>query len=147
MDETSLHRVVGHRFPGGRFTIAPYEHWLTCDVVLAEPTRAGVAHPMYVYYAALGGMGISLDELFALVGATADDGVMFGEAAIEVVHPLEVGATYEVRGEVTGAERKSGRRAGVFDIVTFALDVIDEHGEVFGTSTNSFVFPRRETTP
>jgi hypothetical protein len=144
MDEAALHRVIGYRFPGGSFTIAPYEHWLTCDVVLAEPARAGTAHPMYVYYAALGGMGISLDELFALVGATADDGVMFGEAAIEIAKPLVVGATYEVRGEVTGAERKSGRRAGVFDIVTFALDVIDEQGAVCGTSTNSFVFPRRE---
>jgi hypothetical protein len=146
MDETALHGVVGYRFPGGRFTIAPYEHWLTCDAVLTEPTREGVAHPMYVYYAALGGMGISLDELFALVGATADDGVMFGEAAIEVARPLAVGATYDVRGEVTGAERKSGRRAGVFDIVTFALEVVDEHGGVCGTSTNSFVFPRREVS-
>jgi acyl dehydratase len=147
MDEATLRRVVGSRFPGGRFTIAPHEHWLTCDAILTEPTREGVAHPMYVYYAALGGMGISLDELFALVGATADDGVMFGEAAIEIARPLAVGATYEVRGEVTGAERKSGRRAGVFDIVTFALEVVDEHGELCGTSTNSFVFPRRDLSP
>lgn len=146
MDETALMEVVGHRFAGGRFTVAPFEHWLTCDAVGAEPTREGVAHPMFVYYAALGGMGIDLDELFALVGATADDGVMFGEATIDVATPMTVGATYEVQGTITDVVRKSGRRAGVFDVVTFALDVLDESGTVVGTSTNSFVFPRRDAS-
>lgn len=143
MDEAALHRVVGHRFPGGTFTILPHEHWLTCDAVGAPPTRSGVAHPMYVYYAALGGMGIGLDELFALVDADADDGVMFGEAGIEIAEPLTVGATYGVRGEITGAERKAGRRAGVFDILTFLLEVVDDDA-VVATSTNAFVFPRRD---
>jgi hypothetical protein len=142
-DEADLIAVIGHEFPGGEFTVAPYEHWLTCDAVGAPPSRDGVAHPMYVYYAALGGMGIGLDELFALVGATADDGVMFGEATIDVAQPLRVGATYRVSGSVTDVVRKSGRRAGVFDVVTFALDVSDDGGSVVGTSTNSFVFPRR----
>jgi hypothetical protein len=144
VDEASLGRLVGHRFPGGRFTIEPYEHWLMCDAVSAPPVRAGVANPMYVYYAALGGMGIGLDELFALVGATADDGVMFGEAAIDVVAPLQIGATYEVSGGITDVVRKSGKRAGVFDIVTFALDLANGDGATVATSSNSFVFPRRE---
>lgn len=146
MDEMAVMEVVGHRFPGGRFTVTPFEHWLTCDAVGAEPTRDGVAHPMFVYYAALGGMGIDLDELFALVGATVDDGVMFGEATIDMATPMTVGATYDVRGTVTDIVRKSGRRAGVFDVVTFALEVVDESGGVVGTSTNSFVFPRREAS-
>ena len=87
MDEATLLEVVGWEFPGGRFTIEPYEHWLMCDAVGAEPSRSGIANPMFVYYAALGGMGVSLDDLFAKVGATADDGVMFGEAAIDVTTP------------------------------------------------------------
>jgi hypothetical protein len=143
MDEAALSEVVGHTYPGGAFTIVPHEHWLTCDAVEAEPTRTGIAHPMYVYYAALGGMGISLDELFALLDASADDGVMFGEAGIDIRTPLAVGATYGVRGEITAAVRKSGRRAGVFDIVTFVLDVLADDGAVVATSTNGFVFPRR----
>jgi hypothetical protein len=98
---------------------------------------------MYAYYAALGGMGIDLDALFALVGATADDGVMFGEAAIELARPLEVGATYDVSGRITDAVRKAGRRAGVFDVVTFVLE-LRAGDELVATSTNSFVFPRRD---
>ena len=144
MDEEQLMSVIGWEFPGGTFTIEPYEHWLMCDAVGTEPTRRGVANPMYVYYGALGGMGISLDELFAKVGATADDGVMFGEAGIDVYRPLEIGSTYTVAGRITDIVRKSGKRAGVFDIVTFVLALTDESGTTVGESTNSFVFPRRE---
>ena len=32
----------------------------------------------------------------------------------------------------------------MFDVVTFALEVVDEQDDVCATSTNSFVFPRRE---
>lgn len=145
VDEQELMTVIGSQLPGGSFTIEPYEHWLMCDAVGAKPVREGLANPMYVYYAALGGMGISLDGLFALVGATADDGVMFGEAKIDVVTPLRIGATYSVTGSVTDIVRKSGKRAGVFDIVTFALD-LDLDGTHVGTSTNSFVFPRRSAS-
>ena len=99
---------------------------------------------MEVYYGALAGMGLSVDELFALVGASADDGPMFGEATMEVERPLEVGATYTVTGGIVGVTRKEGRKAGVFDIVTFRLELADADGAVAAVSTNSFIFPRRD---
>jgi hypothetical protein len=138
-----LQGIVGHRFPGGQCRVEPYRNWLTCDAVHSPVPLDGVAHPMFCYYGALAGMGISLDELFALVGATADDGVMFGEAEIKLCRPLRVGESFAVRGSITGAERKQGRRAGVFDIVSFRLELVDDRGQVAGVSTNSFVFPRR----
>ena len=91
----------------------------------------------------LGGLGITLDELFALVGSSAADGPMFGEAEIEQVLPLRVGDTYDVRGGITGIVRKEGK-SGVFDILTFKLELVNEAGEIAGISTNSFVFPRRD---
>ena len=139
----ALEGVVGTRFPGGRVTLESYEHWLACDAVEASALPRGGAHPMFGYYLALRGMGISLDDLFALVGATADSGVMFGEARLELIRPLSVGAEYEVSGEIESVERKEGRRAGVFDLVTFRLDVADDAGPVV-VSTNTFVFPRAE---
>ena len=69
---------------------------------------------------------------------------MFGEAEIEQRIPLRIGESYEVRGGITGVVRKEGRRAGVFDIVTLRLELVDAEGEVAGVSTNSFVFPRRD---
>lgn len=136
-------RVVGWRFPGGCYTVAPYAAWLCHDVLRSPALPPGVAHPQYVYYAALGGMGVTLDELFALVDATSDSGVMFGEAGIEQRRPLGLGKTYDVRGEITGIVRKTGRRAGTFDVLSFVLEVVDG-GEVVGVSTNHFVFPRKD---
>lgn len=135
---------MGKPFPGGSYTIEPYRHWLFVDASGAEPTREGTAHPMEVYYGALAGMGLSVDELFALVSASADDGPMFGEAELEVVKPLQVGATYSVTGAIVGVTRKEGRKAGVFDIVKFRLELTDEVGELAAVSTNSFIFPRRD---
>ena len=51
-DEREWASVIGYRFPGGTVTIEPYEHWLMCDAVGAEPRREGTANPMYVYYGA-----------------------------------------------------------------------------------------------
>lgn len=138
-----LERLVGVEFPAGEFTIEGYEHWLTADAIGSPPLPTGVAHPMYAYYAALGGMGLTLDELFAMVGSSAADGPMFGEAGLEFREVMRVGETYRVQGGITGAARKTGRRAGVFDIVSFELRVVDSSGTVAAVSTNSFVFPRR----
>jgi hypothetical protein len=139
-----LEALVGKPFPGGSYTIEPYRHWLFSDASGAAPTNEGVAHTMEVYYGALAGMGFSVDELFALVGASADDGPMFGEATMEVERPLEVGATYTVTGGIVDVTRKEGRKAGVFDIVTFRLELADAGGAVTAVSTNSFIFPRRD---
>lgn len=140
-----LEALVGKPFPGGSYTIEPYRHWLFVDASGAVPGRAGVAHPMEVYYGALAGMGLTVDELFALVGASADDGPMFGEATMELERQLEIGATYSVSGSIVDITRKEGRKAGVFDIVTFRLELADERGSLAAVSTNSFIFPRRVT--
>ena len=140
----TLEALVGKPFPGGTYTIKPYEHWLMMDAVGGPVGFEGPAHPLYVYYGALGGMGMSVDDLFTLVGATAADGPMFGETGIEIHKPLQIGATYDVSGSITGVTRKEGRKAGVFDIVAFALELRDASGELAAVSTNSFIFPRRD---
>ncbi len=139
-----LEALVGKPFPGGTYTVQPYEHWLMMDAVGGQATRSGTANPMYVYYGALAGMGLSVDELFHLVGATAEDGPMFGETTLEAIKPIEIGATYAVSGGITSVLRKEGRKAGVFDIVEFRLELRDARGELAGINTNSFIFPRRD---
>lgn len=137
-------RVVGWAFPGGSYTVEGYQAWLCHDAILSPPLPAGIAHPMYVYYIAMGGMGVSLESLFKLIGASNDSGVMFGEAGIEQREPLQRGHRYRVSGEITEVVRKSGKRAGTFDIVSFRLDLYDDSDTLVGVSTNSFVFPRRD---
>ena len=48
-----------------------------------------------------------------------------------------------VGGEFTGVERKSGRRGGVFDKVSFVLELTDEEsGTLTARVTNSWLFLR-----
>ena len=49
----------------------------------------------------------------------------------------------KVTGEFESVVRKEGRRAGVFDIVGFRLDVTLD-GAPVATSRNTIVFPRRD---
>ncbi|EHK82469.1 FAS1-like dehydratase domain-containing protein [Saccharomonospora azurea] len=142
MTEAELQAIVGRPLPGGEYTIEPYVDWLLNDVV--EARRDGViAHPLFAYVAVARGKGLTWDELFAICGATADDGPMFGEHETELHRPLSVGEHFTVSGEFVSAERKQGRRAGVFDIVGFRLSLTDTEGRLAATTYSSIVFPRR----
>ena len=138
-----LEALVGWQFPGDTYTLEAWRVWLTNDVIGAPQRSDGIAHPMFCYYAAMAGLGISIDEMFTLCHASADDGPMFGECDIQQLRPLEVGATYTVRGQITSAVRKQGARTGTFDIVAFRLEVVAPDGEVSSVVSNSFIFPRR----
>lgn len=134
--------LLAVEFSSGEFTIPEWEHWLAADAILSPPLPDGVAHPMYGYYAAIVGMGPSLDDVFEAAHSAADAGVMFGEASLEFRRPLRVGATYRVEGRFTDAARKESRRLGVMDLVTFELTLYEATGEVAVVSRNTFVFPR-----
>jgi hypothetical protein len=142
ISEEELGSIVGRPFPGGTYTVESYLDWLVRDVVVADRGE-DVAHPVFGFIGTLLGKGMSLDDLFAICGATAADGPMFGEHETELLQPLRVGETYAVAGEFVSAVRKQGRTAGTFDIVGFELTLTDSDGRVAVKVFNSFVFPRR----
>ncbi|MBB2747124.1 UNVERIFIED_ORG: hypothetical protein FHR35_007003 [Microbispora rosea subsp. rosea] len=142
MTEEELAAVVGWRLPGGEYIIEPYVDWLLNDVVGA-PVDGHWAHPLFAYLATARGKGITWDEVFEICGATAADGPMFGEHETELLRPLKVGEKVTVSGRFTSAERKKGRRAGVFDIVAFEVELRGADGAVAARTRNSIVFPRR----
>lgn len=137
--------VVGHRFPGARTRLEPYVDRLLRDVVGAPPAEPdGLAHPLMLFLAAQGGLGIELDEVFALFHATSSDGPMLGEWSMRVHRPLRVDAEYTTRASVVDVVRKHGARTGAFDIATMLIEVLGEDGAVDAEVRTSFVFPRRE---
>ena len=138
-----MEELVGRRLPGGSFDVEHYRNWLTNDVIGSPQRSDDLAHPMFCYYAAMGGMGLSVAELFELAHSSGDEGPMFGECDMEVRVPLRTGVSYEVRGEITGVQRKQGGAIGTFDLLTFRLEVVAPGGEVAGVCTNSFIFPRQ----
>jgi N-terminal half of MaoC dehydratase len=136
--------LVGHRFRGGIYELAEYVSWLWEDAIGAEH-EGGLAHPSLGYYVAMSGLGASIGEVMALLEATPDSGVMFGESELEFQDGLRAGATYECEAEITGVERKEGRRAGVFDRLTFRVLVRERGGSAIAVvCTNTWIFPRRE---
>ena len=138
-----MQELVGRGLPGGTFDVEHYRNWLTNDVIGSPQRDDDLAHPMFCYYVANGGMGLSIADLFELAYTNAADGPMFGECDMEVRVPMRTGVTYDVRGEITDVKRKQGGAIGTFDLLTFRLEVVAPDGEIAGVCTNSFVFPRQ----
>jgi hypothetical protein len=137
--------VIGHRFPGGTTVVPPWMNRLWGEAVGAGEDPGPYVHPVLVYYAAVQGSGVTFQDIFDLLDGDADSGIMVGEQRFEFTRPLEVDKEYAVEGGIVDVVRKEGRRAGVFDIATFELRVLEPGGtEPVAVSTTSFVFPRRE---
>ena len=139
-----MEELVGRELPSGSFDLEHYRNWLTNDVIGSPQRGDDLAHPMFCYYAAMGGIGLSIGELLELAYSSADEGPMFGECDMEVHAPLRTGVNYEVRGQITDVKRKQGGAIGTFDLLTFRIEVVEPGGEVAGTCTNSFIFPRKQ---
>ena len=70
---------------------------------------------------------------------------MLGEWGMECYAPVGVGTSYAVSGAVTGVQRKTGKKTGVFDIIMFELRLREdvEAGQLVAITRSSFIFPRR----
>lgn len=143
---------VGRAFPGGEFTIDRWFAWLLADAALAQPQSSApdgpgdeLAHPVLAWTVATQAMGLTWDELFAWFGASADDGPMFGEHETVWHAPMRVGRTYLVSGEVSSADRKSGR-SGVFDVIGYSFRLHEKDGGAHVADCwNSLILPRRSS--
>ena len=137
--------LVGRRFPGGSYRISRWENVLLHDVVEFAPPDGGIVHPIGLFHVPLAGCGWTYDEIFALCQAESPEAVRAGEYDWTFHEPLREGHTYDVSGEFTDVERKRGRQVGVFDRVTFRLELTDrESGKVAATVSNSWLFLRSE---
>lgn len=134
-------RLVGMELPEGRFLVEGYQSWLHADALGSPALPDGIVHPMWVFNAALSGLGITIEELFALAGIAMDDGPMGGEMDMQQLRPVRVGEPLVVRGRITSLERKQGR-SGTFDVMTAEVTVTGADGDVIGIVTNGYVFPR-----
>jgi hypothetical protein len=139
-----LEHLPGTKLPEGSFTITESEQRRLADS-LGSPSDGG-AHPVWAYIATQRGIGISVADLCALADFDVNDGPMLGSVEMTYARPLEVGVEYRVTGEVVAIERKHGRKAGTFDVMTFRERLIGPDGDEVATSTNTFILPRRQGT-
>ena len=136
--------LSGHRFPGGTVTVPYWLNRLWSDSV-AAPDPSPTVHPLLVYYAAVQGSGVTFGDIFDLMDAAADSGIVVGEQALAFDRPLHIEREYVVAGGITEVVRKEGRRAGVFDMLTFELTLTEPGAAApAATSRMTFIFPRTE---
>ncbi len=143
-DITDLESLVGTVIPEGTFVIDAESHRRLVGAIHAADYDHAVAHPIFAHLTPHCGMGWSTHDLFELVGASLDSGVLFGEGHLTYRKPLLIGHTYRIRGTIAEVARKHGDRAGTFDLVTVRLEAIDDDDEVVVVSRETYVFPRGE---
>lgn len=136
-------RIIGHRFPGGSYTIEHWENFLVHDALRTTVDRSGLAHPAMLFHVPIAGVGMTIADVFALCEAESDEAVRAGAYVWEVARPLREEVTYRMEGGIVAVERKDGRRGGMMDLVTFRIEVISPvDGQVDATVTNTWVFLR-----
>jgi hypothetical protein len=141
--EDDLRARVGHRFPGGTVRIERYVDWLVRDMTGAPPPdEQGVLHPTVAFLAATEGLGVGLEEVFALFGSSPDDGPLLGEWAVDFKQPLRPGIVYDVMAEVEDVRRRTGS-SGTFDLATVKMELTGPDWDVHATVRPTYVFPRR----
>jgi hypothetical protein len=122
-----LDQLVGRPLPSGQWAFGPHENWLLHDAVYSRPEDA--AHPIMAFVVAQRGLGVTVPELFALLGTDMQDGPLLTD--------------YTVRAEVLSAVRKTGRTLGTFDLVCVRFDVLGPgSSDPVATVTNTYALPR-----
>ncbi|MDL5157396.1 MaoC/PaaZ C-terminal domain-containing protein [Actinomycetospora termitidis] len=134
--------LVGWRVPGGTSRVDGYENLLLHDAVRAP--RSPAPHPIWAFLAPQRGMGLSLGELFDVLGTPLDAGPVLGSFAARLHAPLRLGADHTVTGEVTSVVRRASRVLGPFDEVTLVLELRRESPVI--TATYGFLLPRRDAS-
>jgi hypothetical protein len=134
--------IAGTELPAGSFTITAAD-----QEELAAALGTGASpdpHPIWAYIATQRGIGIGVAELCALADFDVDDGPMLGSVELTYSAPIALGVEYTVTGEVVGIERKHGRTAGTFDVLTFRERLLAPDGVEVASTTNTFILPRRD---
>ncbi|HUA72321.1 MAG TPA: hypothetical protein VMA96_14600 [Solirubrobacteraceae bacterium] len=138
--------LAGRRFPAGTYTLPEYVCWLWSDAAQLPP--AYEAHPAVAHVVASYGMSVTVQDILDMMDAAPEGGVTFGEFGVEYHGALRAGATYECDAEVLEVERKRGRRAGVFDKLSFKVTIREKGSEAaVAVCTNAWIFPRANGEP
>lgn len=141
---SGIEKYIGYSFPGGTYTIDPAKHALFLKAVDGVPSKDGRAHPILHFIATHAGKGMTFDGLMELIGAPLDAGALFGQEDLEILRPLHVGETVQVRGSIVDARSKTGARTGAFDTLTTSIELVDAEGNVACRSLETYIIPRKE---
>jgi hypothetical protein len=121
--ETEIMAIAGHRFPGGRYTIAHWENFLLTQCTGSELLPDGIVHPVALFHIPILGSGTSIAEMFELGQAESDLSIMIESYDWEMFSPLKEEISYQISGGVIGVERCRNDQGQTYDRVQFCFDI------------------------
>lgn len=142
MTVPGLEHLPGTTLPEGSFTITDADEAALAETLGTTARTDGTANPSWAYYATQRGIGISVAGLCELADFDVEDGPMLGAIQLACHAPIRTGVPYRVTGEISSIVRKTGRKTGVFDLMTFTEHLVDPDGTEVAAATNTFVLRR-----
>ena len=145
--ETELAGIVGHRFPGGIYTIQHWENFLLTECTGAELLPEGMVHPVVLFHMPILGSQTTIGEMFALGRAESDASIGIESYDWEMFKPLCEDLPYTVSGKVVSAERRlTGGRRGPHDRIQFQFEVAEADGTLAARTTITWHYGRSGLT-
>jgi hypothetical protein len=142
LTETELHRLVGHRFAGGRYRIEHWENWLLTDCTGRAPLPDGLVHPIVLFHVPILGVGTSITELFELGGVSGPGSVGLEGYDWEYFGPLHEDVEYRMEGGIVSVERITDDTGRTVDRMAFQITLFDETDRTAARITNRWVLRR-----
>ena len=126
----NMQRLVGHRFPGGRYAIAHWENFLLSEATGTDPLPEDLAHPIHLFHVPINGVGTSITELFALAEVDRVSPVSIDYYDWKIHSPIRESVNYELSGGIADHERSEPPDAPTVDSFRYEIDVRDEAGQL-----------------
>lgn len=142
MSEDELARLVGHRFPGGSYTIEHWENYLLTDCTGRESLDSDLVHPVILFHMPILGAGTSIGELFRLGQVEGAGSVGLDGYDWQYHKPLREGVEYRCEGRIETAERKQTDSGRIYDAVSFSIELLEPDGSPAAKITNYWRFRR-----
>jgi hypothetical protein len=122
-DASSITGLVGHRFPGGTYTVEHWENFLLTECTGAQLLPDGLVHPVALFHIPILGAGTSIAEMFALGQAESDLSIMIESYDWELFLPLQEALCYSISGGVTSAARCHSAEQKIYDRIQFCFEL------------------------
>ena len=117
-----IRALVGHRFPGGVYSIAHWENFLLTECTGAEPLPDGLAHPVALFHVPILGAKTTIKEMFRVGYAESDFSIGIESYDWKIFQPLLEETPYRITGEVSEADRCAAE-GRVFDRIQFRFEL------------------------
>lgn len=139
--ESEIEALVGHQFPGGRYTIAHWENFLLTECTGAKPLDDDYAHPVALFHMPILGANTSIAEMFALGQADHDASIGIESYEWEFHQPLREEIEYRVAAEITSAARHV-EPDRTYDRIQFRFDLFDASDVAVATTIVTWHYRR-----